>query len=229
MFLKRIGMTLCMLASLVSAQIIQESDDSGSQIGKWYKFFGVEAGIGSLDVVPAYFATFNPRGLGTSNYLNALGISANLGILGGWQKYTKEGIGMRNILGYRVSYVNKFHKGTDDTSFLWNGDYRNAKGKKMMTYSFYYALDGIFDFVTYGDKHFGATLGFSTSIFNLNTSNEFLGMAFLFFISVRTGLYYQSGSNIIDLGLSIPAIGYGAIFGDIAYNHTAMLSYRHLF
>lgn len=99
MFLRRIGGIFCILVSLISAQIMQESDDGGSQIGKWYKFFGVEAGIGSLDVVPAYFATLNLRGLGTSNYLNALGISANLGILGGWQKYTKEGIGMRNIFG----------------------------------------------------------------------------------------------------------------------------------
>lgn len=59
MFLRRIGGIFCILVSLISAQIMQESDDGGSQIGKWYKFFGVEAGIGSLDVVPAYFATLN--------------------------------------------------------------------------------------------------------------------------------------------------------------------------
>lgn len=115
----------------------------GEEDSQWKSYFGVEAGVGLMDIEPAFFASFN---YGLSNLYILRGMSYGAGILGGWQKYTSEKVGMRNTLGLRVF-------GTKDTKARLD-KYKESEGYFISDSTFYYALDGLFDFVKKWRKTF---------------------------------------------------------------------------
>ena len=214
MMMKRFLIALFLFLGFTYAESPIKRD---SEVGKWRGFFGVEAGVGLMDIEPAFLASINV-GLFNAYYLR--GLSYGGGILGGWQKYTSEKVGMRNTLGIRVF-------GTKDTKAQ---DSKNEKYKKdlIVNTAFYYALDGLFDFVKNGKNHFGMSLGFSTDLFHFVESKGFSGGGFLLRLSPRLGLYTQFDNHIVDFILSVPLIGL-VDGGDVAYNSTLTLSYKYLF
>ena len=187
----------------------------GEENSQWKSYFGVEAGVGLMDIEPAFFASFN---YGLSNLYILRGMSYGAGILGGWQKYTNEKIGMRNTLGIRVF-------GTKDTKARLD-KYKESEGYFISDSTFYYALDGLFDFVKSGENRFGMSLGFSTDILHLTLGGAG-GFGFLFHIAPRLGLYAQFDNKIIELMASVPLAGAGLV--EIGYNSTLTLSYKYLF
>ena len=146
--LKRIVLFLGILFYALGAEALTTTDDK-----QWQSYFGVEGGVGLMDIEPAFLASAN-AGLLNAYYLR--GISYGGGILGGWQKYTYEKVGMRNTLGLRV-FGSKAAKVGDDK-------FKERKGEVTVDTTFYYALDGLFDFVKNGENRFGMKL------FNLSSA-----------------------------------------------------------
>lgn len=184
---------------------------------QWKSYFGVEAGVGLLDIEPGVVVSAN---FGLLNGYFLRGISFGGGILGGWQKYTSEKIGMRNTLGLRVF-------GTKDTKAKMNDKYKEREGLFISDSTFYYALDGLFDFVKSGENRFGMSLGFSTDMLHLTLGGAG-GFGFFFHIASRLGFYAQFDNKIIELMASVPLAG-GPDFMEVGYNSTLTLGYKYLF
>ena len=188
----------------------------GEENSQWKSYFGVEAGVGLMDIEPAFFASFN---YGLSNLYILRGMSHGAGILGGWQKYTYEKIGMRNTLGLRVFGAKNLK--------AKNASYEKYEKDLFIDTTFYYAFDGLFDFVKNGNNRFGMSLGFSTDLLQLTESKNLSGFGFFFRFSPRLGFYTQFDNHIVDFIASVPIIGAGG--GELAYNSTLTLSYKYLF
>ena len=209
--MKKILLILMLLLSCVWSE-----EDS-----QWKSYFGVEGGVGILETTPALFS-INPS---LVNGGSLRGLSYGGGILGGWQKYTSEKIGMRNTLGLRV-FMAPDTKILKNQSFLGKTDFTKSANDSITEITFYYALDGLFDFVKSGENHFGMSFGFSTEIIKANFGRAF-GFGYLLKIAPRLGFYTQFRNNIIDLIVSVPL--FGGDGGDIAYNSTLTLGYKYLF
>ena len=204
--MKKILLILTLLFSCVWSE-----EDS-----QWKSYFGVEAGVGLMDIEPAFLLSAN---FGLLNAYLLRGMSYGGGILGGWQKYTSEKVGMRNTLGIRVFGAKATKAGVDE--------YKKNEGEVMVDSTFYYALDGLFDFVKNGENRFGMSLGFPTDLFQLTLVGGG-GTGFLFHIASRLGLYAQFDNKIIELMASVPLAG-GINFITIGYNSTLTFSYKYLF
>lgn len=214
-----------------------ETPSDESEVGKWKSYFGIEAGAGIYGISNAFIFSINPTFFPTDTYLG-LGYSA--GILGGWQKYTHEKIGMRNTLGFSFSYVpnvSSIQKGDYESFELCifhcknnKVDFTKAKGQN---YDFYYALDGLFDFVKQNRNHFGASLGFGLSLLGasgqsgINDPSSII-TGFSFTLSIRLGLYMQLQDNVFELMLKSPLIGVGA-GNPIMMGDSLILGYKKLF
>lgn len=190
------------------------ASESSSTTSQWQSYFGVEGGVGMMNVSTAFIFSanaFNAHGLA--------GLSYGGGIFGGWQKYTYEKVGMRNTLGLRVfGAKNLKAKQTE---------YEKYEKDLFVDTTFYYALDGLFDFVKNGENRFGMSLGFSIDLFQLTESKNFSGFGFFFRFSPRLGFYTQFDNHIVDLVASVPLVGIGG--GELAYNSTLTLGYKYLF
>ena len=209
--LKRIILFLGILFYTLGAETLTTTDDK-----QWQSYFGVEGGVGLMDIEPAFLASAN-AGLLNAYYLR--GISYGGGILGGWQKYTYEKVGMRNTLGLRV-FGSKAAKVGDDK-------FKERKGEITVDTTFYYALDGLFDFVKNGENRFGMNLGFAVDVLHLSFLKDLKGVGAVT-LSARLGFYTQFNYNVIELIATSPliSVGGGKVF---AYNSTLTLGYKYLF
>ena len=209
--LKRIILFLGILFYTLGAETLTTTDDK-----QWQSYFGVEGGVGLMDIEPAFLASAN-AGLLNTYYLR--GISYGGGILGGWQKYTYEKVGMRNTLGLRV-FGSKAAKVGDDK-------FKERKGEITVDTTFYYALDGLFDFVKNGENRFGMNLGFAVDVLHLSFLKDLKGVGAVT-LSARLGFYTQFNYNVIELIATSPliSVGGGKVF---AYNSTLTLGYKYLF
>ena len=208
--LKRIILFLGILFYTLGAETLTTTDDK-----QWQSYFGVEGGVGNMSFCLALFASANPSmfKFNRSTFDWAYGA----GIVGGWQKYTSEKVGMRNSFGFRIFVDPNTQALTED---------RN-KGIVTTELNLYYALDGLFDFVKNGDNHFGMSFGFSTDLLQLTIGHR-VGFSGLIRISPRLGFYTQFDNHIIDLIASVPIVGF-MDFGKVAYNSTLTLGYKYLF
>lgn len=219
------------------SQVFSEEFVNESEVGVWKSYFGVEGGVGIYGIGNAFIAAINPTFFPSNTYL---GVGYSLGILGGWQKYTYEKVGMRNTLGFAFSFV-------PNISSIQKGDYEKfelcifrCKNQKVdfteargQNYDFYYALDGLFDFIKQDRNHFGTSLGFGLNLLGaggqsgINDSDSLIG-GFSATLSVRLGLYLQLQDDIFELLLKTPLIGVGAgnptMMGD-----TLTLGYKKIF
>ena len=197
-----------------------------SEVGEWRSFVGVEGGVGVFGVFPAIFLSlnpsFHPKG-------NPFGLGYSIGFSGGWQKYTFEKVGLRNTLGFLFSYVPdlaSIQRGSGDNCMFCKSDKpTDFKGISGQGYNFYYALDGLFDFVKNGETRFGMSLGFRIAVTGTSGQNGLYG--FLATYGARTGLYAKFNDSLLDLTFSISITGAG--IGDIIYDAPFMLGYKHLF
>ncbi|WP_300222774.1 hypothetical protein [uncultured Helicobacter sp.] len=185
-------------------------------------FFGIEGGVGFYDYTFAPFVAFNPLVLGITK-APTLGYSVS--ILGGFQRYDSEKIGIRHTFGVKYD---------------WGYDMGRFGGENKADYKgndfyilgfFYYALDGLFDFVKTNDNRFGMNVGMSFD-FNMNYSkNEKNGNKSIggggFVGRLRVGFYTQVENNVFDCNLSFPLAGVG--FGDLMMPSTLTLGYKYLF
>lgn len=203
--IKRLFLIIALLLSCVWSE-----EDS-----QWKSYFGVEAGVGLMDIEPGFLASIN---LGLLDIYYLRGLSYGAGILGGWQKYTSEKVGMRNTLGLRVF-------GTKDTK-AGDDKYKEREGLFISDSTFYYALDGLFDFTKNGENRFGMSLGFSTDILHLTLGGAG-GFGWFINLASRVGFYAQFDNKIIELMASVPLGGIGII--EIGYNSTLTFSYKYLF
>ena len=221
--MKKIIFLVVLCLSFVCAK---DANDS-----RWRSFVGVEGGAGVFGVSSGFI--FSGNSLFNVEH-NTLGLGYSVGILGGWQKYTYEKIGMRNTLGFNFSYVpniSSIKKGGlyKEPCFL---NCKNTKeydynSRNAQHYDAYYALDGLFDFVKNGNNRFGMSVGFSLN-FSVGDSQgigDNVGGVTGFF-GTRIGFYAQFENNILDLILNIPLGGFGAI--NINGN-TLTLGYKYLF
>ena len=209
--MKKIILSLFLLLTLTYAESPIKRD---FEVGKWRGFFGVEGGVGNIDIFTAFILSAN-----AFNDYGLLGLSYGGGILGGWQKYTYEKIGMRNTLGLRVFGAKNLK--------AKNASYEKYEKDLFIDTTFYYAFDGLFDFVKNGNNRFGMSLGFSTDLLQLTESKNLSGFGFFFRFSPRLGFYTQFDNHIVDFIASVPIIGAGG--GELAYNSTLTLSYKYLF
>lgn len=205
------SLLLCLL--LFSNLYSQSAEDSK----QWQSYFGVEGGVGLMDVEIGAVASLN---LGLADVYYLRGLSYGGGILGGWQKYTSEKIGMRNTLGLRVFGAKATKTGNDEK-------YKKRKGEITVDSTFYYALDGLFDFTKNGKNRFGMSFGFSTDLLQITLGGG-TGFGLLFKISPRLGFYTQFDNNIIELMVSVPLVGF-VDFVAVGYNSTLTLGYKYLF
>lgn len=150
--IQRIFLIVCLLCGILNA----EGMASSSKDLQWQSYFGVEGGMGAMSFFPAFLASFNLSIIrfDHSTFDWAYGGS----VLGGWQKYTSDKVGMRHTLGFRVFVDPNTQAETKDKN----------KGKTTAEFSLYYALDGMFDFVKNGDNHFGMILGVGTDVVSAN-------------------------------------------------------------
>lgn len=195
---------------MISSVVAEETQDPK----QWKSFFGVEVGVGMMNISTAFIFggnAFNACGL--------VGLSYGGGILGGWQKYTYEKVGMRNTLGLRVFGAKSFE--------AKQTEYEKYEKDLFIDTTFYYALDGLFDFVKNGDNRFGMSLGFSIDLFQLTESKDLFGLGLFFRFSPRLGFYTQFDNHVVDLVASVPLVGAGG--GELAYNSTLTLGYKYLF
>lgn len=200
---------------------------------QWKSFFGIEGGVGVFGVSGSGFI-FSGNSLFHIEH-NTLGLGYSVGVLGGWQKYTSEKVGMRNTLGFSFSYIpniSSIKKGeTYRENCLFNC--KNAKeydynNRKAQHYDAYYALDGLFDFVKNGENRFGMSLGFSLNL-SVGASQgigDSVGGITGFF-GVRIGFYSQFKNNIFDLVLKTPLGGFCA--SDNINGNALTLGYKYLF
>lgn len=131
-----------------------------SKDSTWRSFFGVEAGVGVYGVFPAILLSVNPS---FSPEGSAFGLGYSFGISGGWQKYTYEKVGIRNTFGFLFSYIpdlGSIRKAKPDACFFCHSkkptDFKGVSGQG---YNFYYALDGVFDFLKNNEIRFGMIFG----------------------------------------------------------------------
>ena len=219
------------------SQAFCENLANESEVGVWKSYFGVEGGVGIYGIENAFIIAINPTFFPSNTYL---GMGYSLGILGGWQKYTYEKVGMRNTLGFTFSFV-------PNISSIQKGDYEKfelcifrCKNQKVdfteargQNYDFYYALDGLFDFVKQNKNHFGTSLGFGLSLLGasgqsgINDSDSLID-GFSATLSVRLGLYLQLQDDIFELMLKAPLIGVGA-GNPIMMGDTLTLGYKKIF
>lgn len=207
--LKRIVLFLGILFYTLGAETLTTTDNK-----QWQSYFGVEGGVGMMNISTAFIFggnAFNAYGL--------VGLSYGGGILGGWQKYTYEKVGMRNTLGLRVFGAKNLK--------AKQIEYEKYEKDLFVDSTFYYALDGLFDFVKNGNNHFGMSLGFSIDLLQLTESKDLFGLGLFFRFSPRLGFYTQFGNHIVDLIASVPLVGAGG--GELAYNSTLTLGYKYLF
>lgn len=191
------------------------ASESSSTTSQWKSYFGVEAGVGNMTFFPAFIASINLSMFKFNS--KAFDWAYGAGIVGGWQKYTSEKVGMRNSFGFRVFIDPNTQAETED---------RN-KGIVTTELNLYYALDGLFDFVRNGNNHFGMSFGFSTDLLQLTIGHR-VGFSGLIRISPRLGFYTQFDNHIIDFIASVPIVGF-MDFGKVAYNSTLTLGYKYLF
>lgn len=216
--MKKLILSLFLLFGISYAESPISTD---SEVGKWKSYFGIEGGAGLFEVTGTFLGGLNPF-FGMPVYLR--GMSYGGSILGGWQKYTSEKIGMRNTLGLKVFVAPKTQTLSDEGIFLLE-DFTKSKEDTTTEMAFYYALDGLFDFVKNGNHHFGLNFGFSVAIGgNFGRASGFSGLQ----LSPRLGLYTQFDNNIIDCIISVPLIGISSLF-DVTFNSTLTLGYKHLF
>lgn len=140
------------------SQAFSEDFVNESEMGIWKSYFGVEGGVGIYGIENAFIIAINPTFFPSNTYL---GVGYSLGILGGWQKYTYEKVGMRNTLSFAFSFVpniSSIQKGNYEKFELCifrcknqKVDFTEARGQN---YDFYYALDGLFDFIKQKQKSF---------------------------------------------------------------------------
>ncbi|VEJ24740.1 Uncharacterised protein [Helicobacter cholecystus] len=223
--MKKIILSIFLLFTLAYTDSLTPTISSDSEVGKWRSFFGVEGGVGVFGVSPAFFVSANP----IFNVKDSpFGVGYSIGILGGWQKYTYEKVGVRNTLGFAFSYVPDLGaiKTGRNCSFCTNKQPTNFKGISGESYSFYYGFDGLFDFVKSDDNHrFGMNLGIGVRI--TGTSGEHGLYGFLASYAIRTGFYTKINNSIFDLTFSISLLGAG--IGDVIYDSPIMFGYKHLF
>ena len=208
--LKRIILFLGILFYTLGAEALTKTDDK-----QWQSYFGVEGGVGAMSFFPAFLASFNGSIIkfNHSTFDWAYGGS----VLGGWQKYTSDKVGMRHTLGFRVFVDPNTQALTKDKD----------KGKTTAEFSLYYALDGMFDFVKNGDNHFGMILGVGTDIISANFGAN-TGASWLLELTPRIGFYTLFGRHGIDIVASVPIFGLGAMV-DVSLNSTVTLGYKYLF
>ena len=213
---------VCLLCGILNAEgMVLSSKDS-----QWQSFFGVEAGAGIYGVFPAIFLSVNPS---FSPEGNAFGLGYSFGISGGWQKYTYEKVGIRNTFGFLFSYIpdlGSIRKADPDSCLFCHSEKpTDFKGISGQGYNFYYALDGVFDFLKNNDVRFGMIFGVRLGLTGTSGQNGLNG--FLIQMAPRLGLYIKNENSIFDLTFSFPVEGAGA--GDIIYDAPFMLGYKHLF
>lgn len=217
---------LCIIALFLNLASADNTEDS-----QWKSFFGVEAGVGIFGVGAGWIFTANSL-FNTAH--DTLGLGYSGGILGGWQKYTYEKVGIRNTLGFAFSYtpnISSIKKGQSYHEFCIifckNTKEYIYNNRTAQHYDFYYALDGLFDFVKSGESRFGMSFGFSLNLSFADSQgiNDYIGGATAFF-GARTGLYTQFDNNVLEFILKIPILG----FGKDSINVSALtLNYKHLF
>ena len=210
--LKRIILFLGILFYTLGAEALTTTDDK-----QWQSYFGIEGGVGLMDVEIGAVASLN---LGLADVYYLRGLSYGGGILGGWQKYTSEKIGMRNTLGLRVFGAKATKTGNDEK-------YKKRKGEITVDSTFYYALDGLFDFTKNGKNRFGMSFGFSTDLLQITLGGG-TGVGFFFHFASRIGFYTQFDNQIIELMVSVPLVGF-VDFIAVGYNSTLTFSYKYLF
>ena len=206
----------------LSFSYTKNADDS-----RWRGFFGVEGGVGMMDTISLFFIQFTSNtGLFKNDY-GLRGLSYGAGIVGGWQKYTYEKVGMRNTLGLRIFGTKNTKSGNIEDTFLGDVKFANETKSLIIDVVPYYALDGLFDFVKSGDNRFGMSLGFEIDVLHLSFLKNLVGFAFVG-LSSRLGFYTQFDRNMIELNATIPlaSLNAGKAF---AYNSTLTLSYKYLF
>ncbi|RDU70564.1 hypothetical protein CQA58_05175 [Helicobacter brantae] len=188
----------------------EESSDS-----QWKSYFGVEGGVGAMSFCPAFLVSFNGSIIrfNHSTFDWAYGGS----VLGGWQKYTSDKVGMRHTLGFRIFVDPNTQALTKDEN----------KGKTTAEFSLYYALDGMFDFVKNGDNHFGMILGVGTDVISANFGAN-TGVSWLLELTPRIGFYTLFGRHGVDIIASVPILGMGAMV-DVSLNSTVTLGYKYFF
>lgn len=207
------------------AEIAEAERIEAEQAKRTKHFFGIEGGTGLLDLrVNGYLVTIMGSVFG-SPIAPTLGYS--VGVLGGWQRYDYERVGIRHTFG------SKFEWGYDLGRF--GGDekekYKNTNGYSWTI--FYYALDGLFDFVKNDETHrFGMTLGFSlgmnVSAVDFPQDKERRG-GVTFPLGARLGFYTQFDNNIVDLMANVPAFGFLGLGSRFVDSISVTMGYKHLF
>lgn len=222
--MRRVVLVLLLILSFANAQ---ESSKS-----RWQKFFGITAGAGVFGNNISLIISYNPL-FTFDSFPFGLGYSA--GVLGGWQKYNKNGLGMRHTLGFTFSNIpnpTSIHNVTyeDWCLFCWDKEVIDLNGSNAQNYLFYYALDGLFDFFKNDNNHFGMSVGFSINASGTD-GNAKAGSNALFgidvYIAFRTGFYTQFDNSVIDLILTVPIGGLGG--GYPMYGNTLLLGYKYLY
>lgn len=234
--MKRIILSLLLIftisfeTSLAQSSSVSAKTESKSKTKakKWDKFFGVEGGVGMMDVVP--FLPFLPLGINLGLFKNDYGLrglSYGGGIFGGWQRYTHEKVGIRHTLGLRVFGALETKTGNIEGSIVSDTIFANETKNPVIDVTTYYALDGFFDFVKSEEAHFGMSLGFSINFLQITEAKNLFGIGIFFQFAPRLGLYVQFDDNVVELLASIPFGGIAG--GDFAFNSTLTLGYKYLF
>lgn len=208
--LKRIILFLGILFYTLGAEALTKADDK-----QWQSYFGVEGGMGAMCFLSTFLVSFNGSIIKFNHSVFDWAYGGS--ILGGWQKYTSNKIGMRHTLGFRVFVDPNTQAFTKDKN----------KGKTTAEISLYYAIDGMFDFVKNGNNHFGMILGVGTDVISANFGAN-TGVSWLLELTPRIGFYTLFGRHGIDIIASVPIFGLGVV-GDVSLNSTVTLGYKYLF
>lgn len=97
--MRKLVLVFCLFLGILNA----EGMASGSKDLEWQSYFGFEGGVGVFGVSGSG-VIFSGNSLFHTEH-NTLGLGYSVGVLGGWQKYTSEKVGMRNTLGFSFSYI----------------------------------------------------------------------------------------------------------------------------
>lgn len=224
--MKKIIFLVVLCLSFVCAK---DANDS-----QWRSFVGVEGGVGLYDLSLNAVITPNLRLYGLKPYAGQMNYLLN--IIGGWQRYTYEKVGLRFSFGIRAYYIERFGEVSYDDPQKDKKNYHHLGDGGGFYGSINY--DGLFDFVRNGDRHFGMILGigFEQGFVLLNRPDkEKKSLGVVGNIPIRLGLQAQFGRSIIDfvVGLPLGGVSITGIIGegfDVAsYNSTLTLGYKHLF
>ncbi|HIY44233.1 MAG TPA: hypothetical protein IAA23_04285 [Candidatus Helicobacter avistercoris] len=201
------------------------ANESSNTTSQWQSYFGVEGGVGILDIAPFFLFGYNSGLFG--NEYGLRGLSYGVGIFGGWQKYTSEKVGVRNTLGLRVFGTKDTKAGSIKKALFSDVEFVNETKSLIIDVVPYYALDGLFDFVRSGENRFGMNLGFAVDVLHLSFLKDLKGVGAVT-LSARLGFYTQFNYNVIELIATSPliSVGGGKVF---AYNSTLTLGYKYLF